>query len=697
MKLRYEFWKLRKYKAFMVILCLLCCFKVFELTQTKTAYLFSNPNSEKYYQEYIDRYQGHLSKDDIKRINQEKNQFNICEQKRIEISNQLITYHVNANQVSQLKKEMNDALSYLDKQEAFTYFYDQVQYVQENQKDFIIFDSRGWQAMIEDEYVDIILIIILMIVNSLVFVVEYEEETYPVMISTIRGRKGVFLTKIKLSLIISTIFIFIFLISHDLFYLINGSFEHSTAYMQNIALFKHAPYHISLYIAVIVERIIRILGYYSIVVLTWILTIVFKRFVIAFFVQGGFYVLLTLLVSHKLLYIIPNPLSFILSSGYIRGQEFRLLNKHSENEMAIQTFFACRHIILWMGLIIFIGILLIGLRKFYLNYTHQQRKLRNKLMILVLLGCCLVGCQDSTVAVETGYKNRNYIESNGQIVYSHMDSLVTLDSKLQIEKYIKDPTYTDDGYISDFYMNDQYTYFWVYKQEGYQIYKYDESKRRVKLFYNHDTHLQSSLLYSYQEDYSFIDAPIIDNSARQFYIDDHYIYYATDKYVYKEDMNPQQTSMIFSLANGSVLFTEGHIYFINNNLDLCDFDIKNQKTKIISNDLIYQFKSSYQNIYYSKAKDKGIYCFDGNKEVKILDDVYEMYEVSGDLLYLKEDKGVLIYNTATHKEKHIKDRIIYTIQVLNEKEIIYTEEKGSHVNIVKADNDFENSVLLIQE
>ena len=105
---------------------------------------------------------------------------------------------------------MNDALSYLDKQEAFTYFYDQVQYVQENQKDFIIFDSRGWQAMIEDEYVDIILIIILMIVNSLVFVVEYEEETYPVMISTIRGRKGVFLTKIKLSLIISTIFIFIF-------------------------------------------------------------------------------------------------------------------------------------------------------------------------------------------------------------------------------------------------------------------------------------------------------------------------------------------------------------------------------------------------------------------------------------------------------------------------------------------------------
>ena len=95
-------------------------------------------------------------------------------------------------------------------------------------------------------------------------------------------------------------------------------------------------------------------------------------------------------------------------------------------------------------------------------------------MILVLLGCCLVGCQDSTV--ETGIKNRNYIESNGQIVYSHMDSLVTLDSKLQIEKYIKDPTYTDDGYISDFYMNDQYTYFWVYKQEGYQIYKYDESK-----------------------------------------------------------------------------------------------------------------------------------------------------------------------------------------------------------------------------
>lgn len=105
MKLRYEFWKLRKYKAFMVILCLLCCFKVFELTQTKTAYLFSNPNSEKYYQEYIDRYQGHLSKDDIKQINQEKNQFNICEQKRIEISNQLITYHVNANQVSQLKKK----------------------------------------------------------------------------------------------------------------------------------------------------------------------------------------------------------------------------------------------------------------------------------------------------------------------------------------------------------------------------------------------------------------------------------------------------------------------------------------------------------------------------------------------------------------------------------------------------------------
>ena len=119
--------------------------------------------------------------------------------------------------------------------------------------------------------------------------------------------------------------------------------------------------------------------------------------------------------------------------------------------------------------------------------------------------------------------------------------------------------------------------------------------------------------------------------------------------------------------------------------------------KIISNDLIYQFKSSYQNIYYSKAKDKGIYCFDGNKEVKILDDVYEMYEVSGDLIYLKEDKGVLIYNTATHKEKHIKDRIIYTIQVLNEKEIIYTEEKGSHVNIVKANNNFENSVLLIQE
>ncbi len=120
------------------------------------------------------------------------------------------------------------------------------------------------------------------------------------------------------------------------------------------------------------------------------------------------------------------------------------------------------------------------------------------------------------------------------------------------------------------------------------------------------------------------------------------------------------------------------------------YDLITNQKDIISNDFIYEILQYKDKIYFTQAKQSGIYQYDGEKIIKILDDVYEIYAANEYMLYYHDNQILYIYNMKTKETKKIEDRNIYSIFIINDQRIIAIEGNGDDVDILKTDILFDN-------
>ncbi|MFR7590762.1 MAG: hypothetical protein ACLUVC_04905 [Longibaculum sp.] len=691
MNVKYEFLKLKKYKIIIVFICFLSLLKIFELSQYSYQSVFINPHSETYYQEYIDKYKGTLDQQSLINIENEKTAFETANEQRqtIMAQSQKFEYSQNTN-IIEVKDELEKNLNYLDHKEAFDYFYNQVEYVKEHSQ-YMIFDYRGWQNVLEDEYVDIILVVLLIMINGFIFVVDYDEGTYSLIATTSRGRKGSLKEKIKLSIIMSITIILGLQLLHDMYYILNYSFDYSYAQIQNIPLFTNAPYHLSLLQSVIIVRLIRFLGYFMVVVFSWILIIIFKHLLTASFIQIGIYILLKALLSHEYLYLVISPLSLIMGSGYFRGNEYRILNRNTDGAIEIQTYFMNHHTLMWVGMFLLIGCIGYLLIRCYRQYTLQKTQKRHLGIFMCMIVLLLTGCQSSQINYGHVYQHQNYIENQNAIVFRDNNGhLKYYDQSFQSFEYIKDPQFILEGNIIDFYQDNQFIYFLVAQGDNnYQFYSYDDNKRECSLIYEKKQETYQNFNF-FQEDYSFFEQTNSVGMIRQFYLYDNELFYCDDKYVYKENMKTHHNQALVQYSNNQIGFIKNKMYFCDKRKDLICYDLITNQKDIISNDFIYEILQYKDKIYFTQAKQSGIYQYDGEKIIKILDDVYEIYAANEYMLYYHDNQILYIYNMKTKETKKIEDRNIYSIFIINDQRIIAIEGNGDDVDILKTDILFDN-------
>ncbi len=180
--------------------------------------------------------------------------------------------------------------------------------------------SNGWTALIGNENLDFVLLILLMLLIVPMICNEFSTDMYPVLRTTPNGGMRLFVSKFAVGMITAVLCTILFFAEECLYFaamfgLQNGSFP-----LQSLAPFESSPYQISIFGATLLTLANRCFGAMFMTALLLCLSAILRRALSAIFL-GTISVLLpfVLFSQSTMKYLFPTPLGFLLSSGLLRG------------------------------------------------------------------------------------------------------------------------------------------------------------------------------------------------------------------------------------------------------------------------------------------------------------------------------------------------------------------------------------------
>ena len=180
--------------------------------------------------------------------------------------------------------------------------------------------SNGWTALIGNENLDFVLLILLMLLIVPMICNEFSTDMYPVLRTTPNGGMRLFASKFAVGMITAVLCAILFFAEECIYFaavfgLPNGAFP-----LQSLAPFENSPYQISIFGATLLTLANRCFGAMFMTALVLCLSAMLRRALSAIFL-GTISVLLpfVLFSQSTMKYLFPTPLGFLLSSGLLRG------------------------------------------------------------------------------------------------------------------------------------------------------------------------------------------------------------------------------------------------------------------------------------------------------------------------------------------------------------------------------------------
>ena len=151
--------------------------------------------------------------------------------------------------------------SSLKKSDAFKILYDQYLFVKQNPTERYFLYINGWNNLLSNENLDIILVILLLIVITPIFTKEYEKDMIPLIITSKKGKILVPVSKLIAAGVITVFAALSFLILEYLFFKIKYGLPFGSYPIQSIPFFKTSQYDLSLEKAYLLICVIKITGF----------------------------------------------------------------------------------------------------------------------------------------------------------------------------------------------------------------------------------------------------------------------------------------------------------------------------------------------------------------------------------------------------------------------------------------------------
>ena len=547
---KYERYKLFiKQKIWMFIIILLALRIVSVCTTGYDSHYMIDEN-EKYYNEYLKKYEGKIT---------------ATKQKQIE------------KEYEKIKLSSDELLASEQKNKAFQVIYNQYTYQKEKGSGYIL-ETRGWQTILEHNSLDFFLIICIILVMTALWGNEYETQMDIMLRSCKKGKYQTPFVKVILGIVTSILLSAIFQ-SVQIEYLAGSvGLSHGNYPIQSLEFFQNCSYHISLRFAVFIVFTIRLIGAVLLALTTMLINIWIKRKTVSMIVNMAIIVLAKIIfTSGSIIYYLPLPLGPLSAVGYLWPSQFESQYVGSElvkvctfKEISCESFIAIS--VLFIGEIIILSILCItSFSEWKIKRTHIHKK-HKKTAILCLFALILftTGCNKSSNNIEISIGKEDTQEKavwNGKTIEIDYDNnnIICADKNGKKENIIRD-VFPSKLLVQKIF---------VHGNDCYYLSENDESSgiciRKINLKNFSNTLIYDSVDENIENYFGLIqeqkqyDEEFEDmEETKWFFVIDGYIYWKKKYYIAQVNMKSGKKKIVAEgVADDKVTYVRGIIKYID--------------------------------------------------------------------------------------------------------------------------------------
>ena len=249
--------------------------------------------NESYYLEYMDQYEGKITEDTRNKIEQEYDRI----------------YH----------QTDNDYLS-SSREKAFQVIYHQYTYEEENGGGYI-FDSRGWETLLQHNNVDYILLVGIIILAVLIFATEYENDMQNLMLTTKKGRSVSVHMKLWIGICGAALLTLIFQLCQCIYLYLKVGLPHGNYPLICLEFFEHTGWNCKLWQAYGCILFLKVLGAVFASIAAMVVVILVKHTVLSMVVSTAGWLIADILFGQGTT-AYRTPLGLLKAAGYFWPDQY---------------------------------------------------------------------------------------------------------------------------------------------------------------------------------------------------------------------------------------------------------------------------------------------------------------------------------------------------------------------------------------
>ena len=506
--------------------------------------------NEKYYNEYLKKYEGKITDEKQKQIEKEYKKIN---------------------------SSSNELLASEQKNKAFQVIYDQFIYEKEKGSGYIL-ETRGWQSILEHDSLDFSLIICIIIVMTALWGNEYETQMDRMLRSCKKGKYQTPFAKVVLGDILSVVLSAIFQFIQIIYMAGSVGLPHGNYPVQSLKFFQNSSYHITLKSAVVMVFIIRLIGAALLAFMTMLINIWIKRKTVSMIISMSAIILTSIIFrSGSAIYRLPLPLGPLKAAGYLWPSQFdsqyvgsKLVKVCTFKEIPHGSFIAVNA--MFLGEMIILGVLcVIFFSKWRIKKIHTYKKMI-RIMTLCFIASILfaTGCSKST--------NHNEVSISKE---DTQEKTVWNGKKIEIDDENNNVIYTDESGKKENLIRDVFPSkltiqkIFIYGNECYYLSENDESNgicvRKINLknfdntlvYDSTDENIENYFgMIQKQKQYEeyFNDA----EDTKWFFVADGYIYWKKKYYIAQVDIKSGKKKIIAEgVSDDKIIYTKGILRYVD--------------------------------------------------------------------------------------------------------------------------------------
>lgn len=523
--------------------------------------------------------------------------------------------------------------SILENEKGFQLIYDQYTYIRENPDNRYFLQTNGWNGLLANDSLDFLWLLLVLLLVAPVFCFEFESKMDALLLTVKKGTRHHAVCKISLVLLTVAVLCLLTAGLQYGFYQFKYGLDNGNYPLQSLSYFGMSTKETTLFSAFLWITAGKLFGSLCFAILILFASVCLKKYAVTLFsctavILIPYYGLH--LESSK--YFLPGPLGFMVSTGFLRGNEYK------RNPFKEQMDVVFREISLTAWSIVFAVTLCLSIAMLAVilirrtNVWSMKRKLGRRVPRLLLILCIAVsvlsGCTSSG-NTETSdiynYSSRQSFENERYRFYvdeTDLDNIrIVFEDKKNGEKgnFIRNPMPALTRVEDKIYGNGTHVYYLKYDSDKsgfienvtrFSVIEVDTTTFQEQIVFEKKLSTDKSIILGLvkadNQDAGFFMA------ISSFFLDEHSLYFIGQNEIRRVDRLTGKMRVILRLpASTNVAFDGRMIYYVNQKSQVVKYDTKTDTETVIPDLVTRYFVLTDTELLFLNRKDRQkIYALD---------------------------------------------------------------------------------------